>query len=424
MPQVPPDPPRLWRRDARKLIEPAVLIFCTLAFTAYILGLCTLLLMGNNPPGRDVISFWAAGRQIVAHANPYDSAAILKIERSVGFSDKTNVLIMRNPPSALCLVVPLGLLGLRTAALLWSLLLLAAFVLSVNMLWRMHGRPRNKLIFLGYSFAPALLCVVSGQTALFALLGLVLFLRFHLTRPFVAGLSLWLCALKPHLFLPFAAVLLLWIVLTRAYRLLAGAVLAIAASSLVAWFLDPSVWSQYNQMLRSSGIEDEFIPCLSVALRYAIHKHTMALQLLPALAACLWAITFYWKRRNRWDWMQDGALLMLVSVFASPYAWITDQVLLVPALLVGVYRDSTRAQLGPLMLASAFIEITPLSGKTLHSALYLWTTPFWLAWFLYVSAKSRSAGSPSAKEEAVGLWADRSQDSLAAQEKIQAEWQD
>src|SRR5208283_1087568 len=105
MPQVPPDPPRLWRRDARKLIEPAVLIFCTLAFTAYILGLCTLLLMGNNPPGRDVISFWAAGRQIVAHANPYDSAAILKIERSVGFSDKTNVLIMRNPPSALCLVV-------------------------------------------------------------------------------------------------------------------------------------------------------------------------------------------------------------------------------------------------------------------------------------------------------------------------------
>jgi hypothetical protein len=91
--------------------------------------------------------------------------------------------------------------------------------------------------------------------------------------------------------------------------------------------------------------------------------------------------------------MQDGALLMLVSILASPYAWITDQALLVPALLVGVYRATTRAQLGALMLASAVIEITPLSGRTLHSALYLWTTPFWLAWFLYVSAKSRDQAS-------------------------------
>jgi hypothetical protein len=119
----------------------------------------------------------------------------------------------------------------------------------------------------------------------------------------------------------------------------------------------------------------------------------MALQFLPAIAGCLWAVYFFWKRRDRWDWMQDGALLMLVSVFASPYAWITDQALLVPALLVGVYRATTRAQLGALMLASAFIEITPLSNRTLHSALYLWTTPFWLAWYLYVSAKSRDQAS-------------------------------
>ena len=393
MPQAPPDPPRLWRRDAHKFLEPATVSVCALVFAIFVLGICVLLVSGNNPGGRDVVSFWVAGRQIVAHANPYDSATILKIERSVGFSDNTQVLLMRNPPYALCLVVPLGLVGLRAGALLWSLLLLAAMALSVHMLWLMHGRPRNKLHHLGYSFAPAVLCVMCGQTALFALLGLTLFLRFHSSRPFVAGLSLWLCALKPHLFLPFAAVLLLWIVLTRAYRLLAGAVLALAASSLAAWALDPSVWAQYARMMRSSGIEHEFIPCLAVALRFAIHRQTMALQFLPAIVGCLWAIPFYWKRRDRWDWMQDGALLMLVSVLASPYAWITDQALLVPALLVGVYRATTRAQLGALMLASAVIEITPLSGRTLHSALYLWTTPFWLAWFLYVSAKSRDQAS-------------------------------
>jgi hypothetical protein len=115
-------------------------------------------------------------------------------------------------------------------------------------------------------------------------------------------------------------------------------------------------------MMRSAGIEDEFIPCLSVVLRFAIHRQTMSLQLLPELVACLWAIAFFWKHRDRWDWMQDGALLMLVSIFASPYAWITDQAVLIPALMVGVYRATSRAQLCLLAMASATIELAQLLG--------------------------------------------------------------
>jgi hypothetical protein len=388
--QTPTHPSNSWRGKAQTLLEPAVVIVCTLVLTFFVIGLCLLIVNGNNPVGRDVVSFWVAGRQIVHHANPYDSASVLQIERSVGFSSQSQVLLMRNPPSALCLVIPLGFLGLRAASLLWTLLLLAAMALSVHMLWQLQDRPRNKLHYLAYSFAPALLCILGGQTALFALLGLVLFLRFHQDRPFVAGLSLWLCALKPHLFLPFAVVLLLWVVLRCAYRLLAGAILALVASSLIAWLLDPSVWAQYAQMMRSSGIQDEFIPCLAVALRFAIHRQTMALQLLPALVACAWAVYFFCKRRDRWDWMQDGALLMLVSLFASPYAWITDQAVLIPALLAGVYRATTRAQLGTFALASAAIELAQVLGANLHSAVYLWTTPFWLAWYLYVSAKTHT----------------------------------
>jgi hypothetical protein len=255
----------------------------------------------------------------------------------------------------------------------------------------MHGRPPNKLHYLAYSFGPALTCILGGQTGLFALLGLVLFLRFHRTRPVVAGLALWLCALKPHLFLPFAAVLPLWVVVTRNYRLLSAAVLALLASSFIAWRLDPAVWTQYRQMMRSSGIEREFIPCLGIALRFAIDRNAMWLQYLPALLGCVWAVFFYWSRRSKWDWMQDGAPLMLVSILVSPYGWLTDQTLVVPALLVGIYRATSREQLGALALASAFIEIAQMAGKGMHSAIYLWTTPFWLAWYLYVTIKARPA---------------------------------
>jgi hypothetical protein len=380
----------------RTIVEATVVISCTLAFGAFVIGLGVLLITGNNPGGRDVVSFWVAGRQILHHANPYDSAAIRSIELAAGFRDSAQTLIMRNPPSALCLVIPLGLFELHAGTLLWSSLLIACLIVSVYTLWVMHGRPRSKLHYLAYSFAPALTCILGGQTALFALLGLVLFLRLHRTRPFVAGLALWLCALKPHLFLPFAAALVLWVVVTRSYRLLFAAVLALAASSLIAWRLDPAVWTQYGRMMRSSGIANEFIPCIGIALRFAIGPNAMWLQYLPAFVGCIWAVFFYWRRRSRWDWMRDGALLMLVSILVSPYGWLTDQTLVIPALLAGIYRATTREQLGILALASAFIEIAQMAGKGMHSAIYLWTTPFWLAWYICVSIKARSANVPDA----------------------------
>ena len=49
------------------------------------------------------------------------------------------------------------------------------------------------------------------------LLGLVLFLRLHRSSPFLAGVSLWLCLLKPHLFVPFGIVLIVWAIVTRSY---------------------------------------------------------------------------------------------------------------------------------------------------------------------------------------------------------------
>lgn len=385
-----------WQHRLYKFVEGAVLIAYFLTFGIFAIGIGFLLVTGNHAAGRDIIAFWAAGQQIVHHANPYDAASILAIERSAGYPTAAATLIMRNPPSAMVLAAPLGLFRLFTASLVWSVALLAAFLLSVHLLWLEHGRPHNKIHLLGYSFAPAIGCVMGGQSALFALLGLVLFLRLYSRRPFLAGLSLWLCALKPHLLLPFALVLLIWIAVSRSYRVLAGAILAISASSLIAWHLDPSIWSQYQALLRSPGVQGEYIPCLSIALRFAIAPSRMIVQYLPAAAGCIWAVAYYWKRRATWDWMQDGALLMLVSFLVSPYAWLSDQTVLLPALLLCAYRATTKPQLGVLMAGSAFIEIAQLAQKSMHSSIYLWMPAMWLIWYLYVSWKASPAQTQDA----------------------------
>jgi hypothetical protein len=359
-----------------------------LAFALVALFLCVAP-RTNISGAIDYIAFWATGQQLVHHANPYDGDAMMRIEYSAGHSVKDGVMLMRNPPWALPLAFPLGFIGLGVGLLLWSLVLLACLIVSVRILWRMHGWPSAPLHWLGYSFLPAPLCVMMGQTSLFALLGYVLFLDLHGRRPFLAGTCLWLCALKPHLFLPFGVALLAWILVSKSYKILAGAAVAMAASCAITFCIDPAAWSDYAQMMRTSGIERDHIPCLSVALRFWLSPQTVWFAWLPAALGSAWALGYFWSRRHAWDWMKDGSLLMLVSLLLAPYYWVYDDALAVPALLHGAFLTRFRPLLVALVFASLLIEVELLRGIRISTAFYLWTAPAWLAWYLLAVTSGR-----------------------------------
>jgi Glycosyltransferase family 87 len=361
-------------------LPPAFVIVC---------GICMLLFAGKGPGTRDYVCYLASGRLLAQRTNPYDSDAVLQIERETGFPREFRSMIMRNPPSALLPTLPLSFLGARPGAIVWAWLSLACLVTSVRMLWTMNGSPKGLTIVLFYTFAPALACLLAGQIALFALLGLVLFLRLHNTRPFLSGVSLWLCALRPHLFLPFCVVLILWIVATRSYKILLGAVAALALGTAIPLLLDPLVWTHYLQMMvHHSGMESEFIPSLGVALRLWLSPGSTWLQAIPTVIACVWAASYYWKHRLDWDWMAHGSILTLTSLLAAPYTWFFDQVLAIPALMRGAYSTRSSWMLAILALASAAHEIQLLRGPSMHSTGYLFTAPAWLIWYLFATRPS------------------------------------
>lgn len=380
-----------WSQKIRAIVEFLVLAVCIVTFAFTAMGVFASL-FGNSAAGsRDFVEYWAAGQQLVHHANPYDRDAILKLERSAGFPSGIAAQMVPNPPSALLLMLPLGGLGPMAGELLWELLLLASLVASVRMVWIMQGHPKNLLHLLGYSFAPALSCLLAGQVSLFILLGLVFFLRWHRSRPFLAGASLWLCLLKPHLFLPFGVVLLAWIIFTRNYKIVAGTAFALGISTTIAMILDPRVWTQYAQMMSAARIDRVLMPCVGSLLRFYVPPHTLWLQCLPAGLGCLWAVAYFLKHRDRWNWVEDGSLLMLVSVFVAPYTWFMDQAVLIPALLCGVYCTRSRSLIAILALMSAVIEIEILRGlPLLHSVFYLWTAPAFLVWYV-LATRARNA---------------------------------
>ena len=329
---------------------------------------------------RDFISYWAAGQQLVHGENPYDAQSIFAIERWVGWHGSR--LIMRNPPSGLFLTLPLGMVRPKAGYLLWSVLILGAWLGSIHLLWIMNGRSKNGLHLIGYVFTPAVACFIHGQTAMFVLCGLTLFLYFHRRRPMLAGAALVLCALKPHLFLPFGTVLLVWTIARRVYRVLAGAAIALAISSAVPLILDPYIYLQYAAMARTSGVKTEFIPTLSELLRIAVNPNAFWLQFLPAVAGCLWAIWYFLRHRAVWDWSVHGPLLILFSFVVAPYAWFFDTTVILPSIFYAAYRARPTA-LVVLFGLLALAGVPLLFATPPHSAWFVWSSPAWLAWYVW-----------------------------------------
>ncbi len=375
----------------RDLAEISIAVVAGLGLAVTVLFLFAVPFAGHMAGSRDFVSYWATGRQLVHGANPYDRDAISAIEHGAGL-DARGILIMRNPPWALPLAYPLGYFGLRVAAILWSLLLLGCLLVSVNIVRRLHGSPRNHLHWLGLAFTPALICLTMGQTSLLALLGLALFLRYHAPRPFAAGVALWLCMLKPHLFLPFAVVLIVWIVFTRAWRILAGGAAALAISSAIALAIAPRAWADYAAMLRSPLVENEFIPCLADALRHWLWPQHPAARFLLVVPACLWAVVYFWRRRHEWNWTRHGSPLMLAALLAAPYCFLYDQCLAVPALMDAAYRGR-RPLLIPALAALVLILDAQLAGVRIVSAWYLWTAPAWCAWYFVATRNQTDTAS-------------------------------
>jgi len=352
-----------------------------------ILGISVVVLNGRAAASHDFISYWATGQQLVHGQNPYDPQSILMVERSAGFELQDRVLMMRNPPTALFLTIPLGFMPARAASIFWTLLLAACLILSVEILRRQDNGERSNLYLIGYCFAPALANLATGQTGVFSLLGIVLFLRFLKSHPLIAGISLSLCAIKPHLFLPLAAVLLVWIFARKAYSVLVGAVLALASECLVALWFDASVWRHYLTMMRVDGIRNEFVPTLGTLFRFSIHQQAMWLQFMPAVLACAWALYYFYRHRRNWDWQDHAPLLILVSLVTAPYAWFSDQAIGLAAILPTV-RPSRK--LIPLLALMSAASIEMLAHVSFHSQVYLWQGIAWLAWYLYAAKRQES----------------------------------
>jgi hypothetical protein len=344
--------------------------------------------LGNH----DTRWYWASARLLVHGGNPYDDAAVAKVQREVGIGVSGHEVV-RNPPPVLFLIAPLGWAEPRVAVLVWGLLLAGCLALALLTIKKMlHGERDRKLLWLAWCFAPALCCVEVGQTGVFPLLGLAIFLRWNESRPWLAGAALSLCAIKPHFFGPFMVVLLVWIVVRRCWAVLGGAVVAFAAESALAMAFDRAVWSQYVAGMRTQSFEQMPAPTMAVALRLALNRGAMSLEFVPAAVACAWGLWYFARHRSDWDWRRHGSLLILVSLVTAPYSWFTDQVIVIPPILFALSRSGgvRKGSMTLLLAVMSAAAIEMILSPSLYYKPFLWQGWAWLAWYLFAVSGTRN----------------------------------
>ena len=374
----------------------------------YVVAVSLLLLFGwalehfpsvrFNAANRDSIQFWATGRMLMDHNSPFDLHAMLELQQSQGY-DAAKGLVSRIPPWTIPVVLPFGLLSPYWTWFVIVILSGAALLLITRLCWDLFGDREtvpSDCYLASYLFAPVLACFKTGQIGILILLGLVLFMRWQIRRPFLAGAALWLPFSKPHLFTVFGLACILWICTRRQWTVLAGFTAAFGLSLAVSFGLDHNLFVHYLANVRGQHIEAEFIPSLAGLFRLLIARRAFYVQFVPLVIGLAWAVCFWLKHREHWEWRDHGLTLLLVSVLVSPYSFFPDEVVLLPVLFQGavvLFGRSTLARptLYVLVALNFILVFMIVVDIPLGSGAYVWSGLIWAWWFIHARKMSKKA---------------------------------
>ncbi len=368
----------------------------------------------TNVSQRDSIQYWAAGQLLIHRQNPYDVQKTVELEWNEGYT-QTRPVLVRTPPWSLFLFLPLGLANAFWGWLLWMAVSVIALIAAIRLSWKMFGKDeklRPVFLMVGYLFAPVLACLEAAQIGFVLLIGIVLFLELEEKKPFLAGAALLLPFAKPHLLVFFWLAFFLWILWRRKFAVAAGFISAVVAVTIVALIFDPSAFQHYREFLRSAAIEGEFIPTVSGVLRLLFFRPYFRAQFVPTLLGLLWSVWYSSKNMAKWSWREHGLTVMVVSILTTPYGWLTDEVVLLPAMLfaaMGIFagkqklRVTTRLVLAVFGLMNWLMLLLIASHIPLQTGIYFWSSLLWFGWYVYGRhVDMRSGLAANAREQIAG----------------------
>jgi hypothetical protein len=177
--------------------------------------------------------------------------------------------------------------------------------------------------------------------------------------------------------------------------------------TILALIFDPAAFQHYREFLRTAAIEGEFIPTVSGVLRLLFFRPYFRVQFIPTLLGFAWSVWYCWKNRTKWSWRDHGLTVMVVSILTTPYGWLTDEVVLLPAMLfvamsifggVGKLTVTTKLAVAVFGLLNWLMLLLIASHIPLQTGIYFWSSLLWFGWYFF----GRHRLAANAREQLAG----------------------
>jgi hypothetical protein len=331
--------------------------FCTTSWTwPFPRDKATLVL------GRDFLNLWMYGRAVldVDPARFYDIATYngeLARLLGPGYPGQN----WPNPPTALVVMAPFGLLAYFPALIAWFAIGILAFYLA--------GRREvsdARILAVVLVSPAALLCVISGQSSFLTTAALLAIFASLDQRPVVAGVLIGLLTVKPQLgaLFPFALIAsgrwrVFW---WAAVTMLALIAVSVALGGQESWhdYIAKALPLQREVLGDAAGTAVPFQPTVFMNVRGLVgNRIGEAIQLAFAIAAVA-AVAVAFRYRNRSDARLLQALFLACTVCASPYMGAYDLLPLTSAaiaLLAEGKLDATGRRLAQLVFWTPALQL-------------------------------------------------------------------
>ena len=345
--------------------------------------------------GRDFVNYWA-GAHLAAHGHAvqvYDLGRFAAWERA-HTAPNADFKWFSYPPVTLLVLLPLAGFGFAAGYAAW----LGAGWLACAALLRRHLGPGAALLAAAATPA-AIINALSGQNGAFSaclMAGGLLSLK---ERPWLAGMLFGTLVFKPHL----AILVPVALVAGGQWRTLAAAALTAAAlCGASLWLFGAPVWAAFlhNAPINALLMEHDHdlwhrMPSAFAAARLAGAGIQVAagVQLLSAAGAAILTARVW---RSGASSELRGAVLIVATFLATPYAWDYDLVSLTFA-VVWLAAEAQRTGFRPWEKIALFATLAmPLAISPLAAASSIQVGPLMLWALLGLAARRVQSGEAAA----------------------------
>jgi len=277
--------------------------------------------------GRDFLNLWMYGRALFEGGEParfYDVATYndaLAQMLGAGYPGQN----WPNPPTALVVMAPFGLLNYFPALMAWALVSFLSFYLA----GRRDVVDLRTLAISAMSPA-ALLCVLSGQSSLLTTAALLAIFAQLDKRPYLAGMLIGLLTVKPQLGILFPFALIAsgrWrVFVSAAVTALALLAASVALGGVESWhdYIVKALPLQREVLQDAAGTAMPFHPTIFMNIRGLVGNHFAEIIQLAFTIAAVIAVSAAFRWRRGGDPRMLQALFLACAVSASPYMGAYD----------------------------------------------------------------------------------------------------